>query len=416
MILTVHRGSQQVGGTCLELSHEGSRLALDVGLPLESVEEDVRPRVSGLFADDGQQFDGIVLTHAHADHSGLLGATQRQVPIWMTKGTSQMMMAGALFARQPDVARERQRMLAPLRPHKIGTFNITAFPVDHSAYGAAALLVEAGGKRLLYTGDLRFHGRKPGMARQMVAKVSEQPLDMLVIEGTRLDDSSEPFSEAALEERLLQDVRQAPTLVLAMYSPLNVDRFVTFCRVAKRAGRILAIDPYQSFVQHLICRDVKIPAPGAVPWLKAMVPPWHTVSRWCRALKRSLWYRRLIAHGRIESAVIRSKPHRYIVLYRPNMTWLFPEGLPARTRAIFCYWNGYLSQPQLNQFKDQLIRSGGTLLHRHASGHATRNDLASLATQLRPRVLVPVHTNHPQIWEELDTATNRTADGVMITV
>ncbi|MEM7476353.1 MAG: hypothetical protein AAF483_15270 [Planctomycetota bacterium] len=37
---------------------------------------------------------------------------------------------------------------------------------------AVAFLVEANGKKLLYSGDLRWHGRKPGMINSLVEKVT----------------------------------------------------------------------------------------------------------------------------------------------------------------------------------------------------------------------------------------------------
>ena len=43
---------------------------------------------------------------------------------------------------------------------EIGPFRITPQLVDHSAFDAYALLVEADGKRVYYSGDFRAHGRK----------------------------------------------------------------------------------------------------------------------------------------------------------------------------------------------------------------------------------------------------------------
>jgi ribonuclease J len=37
----------------------------------------------------------------------------------------------------------------------------------------------------------------------------------------------------------------------------------------------------------------------------------------------------------------------------------------------------------------------------HTSGHAPEEDLARLVRRLRPRHLLPVHTEHPERWTEL---------------
>jgi ribonuclease J len=49
----------------------------------------------------------------------------------------------------------------------VGPFSITPIPVDHSAFDAVAYRIQAEGKHILYTGDLRAHGRKPGMLHQL---------------------------------------------------------------------------------------------------------------------------------------------------------------------------------------------------------------------------------------------------------
>lgn len=47
------------------------------------------------------------------------------------------------------------------KPFKIKEdITITPYTVDHSAYGAFMLLIEAEGKRILHTGDFRNHGYK----------------------------------------------------------------------------------------------------------------------------------------------------------------------------------------------------------------------------------------------------------------
>ena len=51
------------------------------------------------------------------------------------------------------------------KPFAIGRFIITPFLTDHSAFDAYMLLVEGAGKRVLYTGDFRRHGRKSVLDR-----------------------------------------------------------------------------------------------------------------------------------------------------------------------------------------------------------------------------------------------------------
>lgn len=69
-----------------------------------------------------------------------------------------MMYVGLKFAGQAGVGRNRQKIFDPTQPFKIGDFTVTAYPVDHSAFDSMAFIIEAEGKRVLYSGDLRLHG------------------------------------------------------------------------------------------------------------------------------------------------------------------------------------------------------------------------------------------------------------------
>ena len=56
--------------------------------------------------------------------------------------------------------------IAHRTPVEIGPFRVTPYLVDHSAFDAYALLVEADGKRVFYSGDFRGHGRKRKLSRR----------------------------------------------------------------------------------------------------------------------------------------------------------------------------------------------------------------------------------------------------------
>lgn len=334
--------------------------------------------------------------------------------MWLSVGTSKMVLAGALFARQPEVPRGRRRSLVPGVPVTVGDFRVTAYPVDHSVFDAMAFLVEADGQRLLYTGDLRFHGRKPGMARQLAKIAKAALLDALVIEGTRLGGraSEANLSERDLEAQLSTDFRGAPGVVLAMYSPLNVDRFVTYFRAARRARRTFVIDPYQAFVLHLIGRQARLPQPGSTPDLRVLVPPRFSFSGAGRRLGHTDWAK-CLHRGAITAAEFTKTPERFVALFRQSMQpWLFKTGLPQGSTCIFSYWPGYLREPRLQSLMGEVKVAGGRFLERHASGHAHPDDLRRFVEDVRPRMLVPVHTTSPETWAKWWPGTKLVSDGV----
>ena len=39
MRIRIHRGTKEIGGTCIEMEAQGRRIALDVGLPLDAPDD-----------------------------------------------------------------------------------------------------------------------------------------------------------------------------------------------------------------------------------------------------------------------------------------------------------------------------------------------------------------------------------------
>jgi ribonuclease J len=308
-----------------------------------------------------------------------------------------MMHAGGVFARGVELPRERFRELMPGQEVVIGDFRVTAFPVDHSVFGSAALLIEANGKAILYSGDVRLHGRKPGMAERLWAALQGKTVDVLVMEGTHLGEGkSKGLNEFKLEEEIVQHIQTATGLVLASFSPQHVDRLVAFIRAAIRTGRIFVADVYCAYVMHLINLE-SIPRPTREDGILVFYP-----SRLASSLKR----RRLdkihdmFLTGQVTLAEILEAPARHLMLFRPSMIDNdFGGRMPERVRCLFSRWEGYLNQPDWMDARSKIEAAGGDLIPVHTSGHIFVQDLAEFVRRVNPRLLVPIHTRAPEAFQ-----------------
>src|ERR1700730_8022844 len=222
--IIVHRGAHEIGGNCVEIATEKSRLIVDVGMPLSEMTEDRSVRrkkpiradlvergiilpIPGLF-EAGPKIEGILLSHAHGDHFGLVNFTCPNIPVYLSRGASKMLMSGWLFAGQDELTRQRQNILLPGKARRIGDFRVTAYLVDHSSYGSLAFMIEGEGKRIVYSRDLRVRGRKPGMAKTLLSAIRKAPLDVLIMEGTSLSRGDEPGpSEQDVESQLVASLK-----------------------------------------------------------------------------------------------------------------------------------------------------------------------------------------------------------------
>ena len=294
----------------------------------------ILPNVPGLFDETASKPDAILLSHAQEDHTGLLRHSPVEIPIYASVGTSKMMLAGSKFAGQPALPQERHREIHAGRPVQIGDFCVTAFSVDHSIYGAQAFLIEAEDKTVLYSGDLRMHGRKPGMHKSLIKAVKDRTIDVLLMEGTHIShpDHRGP-NEYDLEDEIVGHIQSAPGLVLASFSPQHVDRLVGFFRATKKTDRIFNADAYTAFVMHLIASETSIPRPESTEQVKVFFPKFFEETYEKQRLEK---FFTLMSPARIGMEEIRSNPSRYVMLFRPSMLESdFGGILPDGSRCLY---------------------------------------------------------------------------------
>jgi len=360
----------------------------------ELLESKILPYVPGLFAE-GPAPNALLLSHAHLDHTGFLGHTRPGIPIHATTGTSKMMQAGGVFARQVDIPKGRHRRLVPGKTIRIGDLQVTTFAVDHSIFGSAAFLVEGDGRSCLYSGDIRIHGRKTGMAKSLLAALKGKTIDVLLIEGTLFGGSqSKGVNEYDLEKEIGEQVSSTNGLVLASFSPQHVDRLVGFIKAARRTHRTFVADVYAAYVLHLIQNETRTPPPIRSEGIRIFYPQYF-LSTFERKNRHKIHNMFLDDHITLDE--IRSDPAKHIMVFRASMLGSdFGGRLPPGSRCLFSRWEGYLEQPDWQTTRESIEAAGGDLIHIHTSGHAFVEDIQKLVREIAPRKTVPIHTFEPE--------------------
>ena len=431
MIITIHRGSHEIGGTCIEMtSRSGTRILLDLGQPLPPLDETVDeprpelalPAVKGLYQSDGYEklVDGLLVSHAHQDHYGLMKNLHPEVTCHISEPTRQLIESTALFTGN-GVHIEKHRPFHSGEVFAVGDFKITPFLVDHSAFDAHAFLIEDGVSRVFYSGDFRGHGRKAKLFEHFVAN-PPAPVDVLLMEGTMLARASESCdTEQELEQKIVDAVEKAQGLVLSSVSGQNIDRLVTLFRVAKRTKRILVVDPYVAYIlDQLAAFNPSLPHPSAGFQKNLSV---YYPQRLCHRMNKYLGLGPVLdkfSPWRVKADRIRERPDRYLLLVRDSMTAELQMELgEAAHGALFLYgmWKGYWDRVGMQNLKNWVEQAGMRFQYAHTSGHAVTADLKRLARALRPVKIVPIHTTCPDEYETYFEAPVTVAqDGVPIVV
>ena len=410
MNITIHRGSHEIGGTCIELeSVGGSRILLDLGMPLPPLEEIVGkthpepafPAVKGLFKTDmGEKpLDGLLVSHAHQDHYGLMQNLRLDVPCFMSNATRELMDITAAFTGSAVQINNFMPFHSGVA-FAAGDFTVTPFLVDHSAFDSHAFLIEDGETRVFYSGDFRAHGRKSKLFEAFVAR-PPAPVDVLFLEGTMMARFAETcISEQEVEGKIVAAVRKEPGLVLSSVSGQNIDRLVTLVRVAMQTGRKLLIDPYIAHVLDTLSKaNTALPHPsdGFSKNLGVYYP-----RRLCRRMRLHMGLGHVLdqfGEWRVKPDAIRRQPGRYILLVRDNMAPELEATLKVAAHgALFLYglWKGYWDRPGMQNLHGWVRRANMQFLYAHTSGHAMTCDLQRLVRALQPKMVVPIHTTCPE--------------------
>jgi ribonuclease J len=400
MNICIHRGSNQIGGSCVEIEQDGQRIIVDLGLPLDAEDNvpDYLPDVPCLTNGDPSLL-GIFISHPHLDHLGLLKHVSSEIPVHMGPAARRILAAAKPFLPGNWPALPAGRDYDAWTAMEIGPFRVTPYLVDHSAYDSYALLIEAGGKRLFYSGDFRGHGRKAKLFNNLLSRPPKD-IDVLLLEGSslgRLDEPGRFPTEAEIEEQLVQVFSATKGLVMVHASGQNIDRIVSILRATKRTGRKMVMDLYTAAILEAT-GNPNIPQSN---WenVALFVPQPQKVQ-----IKTNAWFDQLKHHSanRIYGEHLQENPSQFTLLFRP----LFMGDLNRAecldgAAYIYSQWEGYWERGLYDRVKSWLESRNIAKQSIHTSGHAGPSELKAFANALSPRKVVPIHSFAPDKYSSL---------------
>ena len=417
MEVCIHRGAKEIGGSCVEATSGEHRLIIDLGLPLDSEEVDktLLENIPGLLKSEISTPPlAVIISHPHLDHYGLLPYISPLIPVIMGTTARRILNASEPFMHSGWSLPVCGQDLISQESFVLGPFKITPYLVDHSAYDAYSLLIEADGRRLLYSGDLRMHGRKSKLSKGL-GKLLSGKVDTLIMEGTTINGDNDRYfqSETVIEERMVQEFHNAEGMVLVNTSSQNIDRIVSIFRACRRTGKTLVIDLYTAAVLAATGNN-NIPQ-SDWPGIRLFVPQRQRV-----LIKNKKLFGTLDEHSknRIYMEELELIANHTVLLFRPLHISDLDKGdrrangnLLKGARFIYSQWSDYSERKSFDEVRDWLDAHNIKMTHIHTSGHASIPDLQEFVRTLNPGCVVPIHTNNPESFNNYFSNVTLHADG-----
>ena len=512
--LTCYGGINEIGGNKILLEDGNRKLLLDFGFPYKRhklfYEEYLKPRsgaglldplvmsllppLEGIYRDDmetlalWEQFrnaplyrkldhiEGVLLSHAHLDHSGHISFLRNDIPVYSTVATAFIAKAmqdsgksdfdqqvcyfsstvkecptgwkqmAFLTSNMPK--QQRQFCVADVDPRHLSpeaiqfwswgfwektskqkgliscnmetpkncSFNLRCFPVDHSIPGACAWGIETSSGWIIYSGDLRLHGKRAELTKRFIKEAAALRPRTLILEGTNVQRQKNVF-EYEVYEKALAAVANSEGLVIADFPPRDVDRLLTFLQIAKDTGKKLAILPKDVYLlKTMALLEPQIPD---IAREDCLVIYQDTIA----SKYPSLWMRNICQEYESKIVLaddIRSAQDQFILCFsffdlnelpsicpKVGSLYLFSSSEPhdEEQEIDFRRLHNWLKHFELRGFGLPVETGGEWQIPDderglHASGHACGGDLLHVAQEIKPEILIPVHSEYSNFYVE----------------
>lgn len=396
MKITVHRGSNQIGGCVTEYESNGWKLFVDYGEQLPGTPmSDQKLEIDGLTFGDIRK-SALLITHYHGDHIGKITELPAELPIYMGKMAKEI--ASELANHLCTVSEEHRKMaerlnnvntFVPRKHFTFGEFDIIPIVVDHSAFDAYAFCIEAKELKVFHSGDFRKHGFRSGKLSTVIERYVER-VDYVVCEATNVN---RPDTALMSEHELQMEFEKAFTenkYNVVYVSSTNIDRLFGLYHAAIRANRPFYVDAYQKRIMDIVAGRDKI-------WGKSSLYNYIEGKKPQKLIQRGTEF---IANDKFIDFV---SEHGYVIVARQgerfdNLLNQLPDEGSVKYLSM---WNGYLDESKA-AYNPALAKSvGDDYRYMHTSGHCDMKSLDELITELDPKAIIPIHTDNPRAFADL---------------
>lgn len=329
----------------------------------------------------------LILTHAHEDHIGAIPYlwSRLRCPIYATPFTMEIVknkLSEAGLMGQVDLH------TVPLGGSvELGDFKIEYVHLTHSIPEPNGLLIETPLGRIFHTGDWKIDPHPmvgKGMDIAALKRIGDQGVLAMVCDSTNVFEEGNAGSELDVREALVELVKQQKNRVVITCFASNVARLDSCVVAAKESGRFVV------FIGRSM--DTMIEAAMATKYFSS-IPHRISLEKAAELPRDQVLYVCTGSQGEPNAALkrIATNSHPNIRLDKGDSVIFSSRKIPG-------------NESKITSIKNDLIRSGITILNHHeslihVSGHPCRDDLRKMYEWIRPQISVPVHGEYQHIIE-----------------
>jgi len=456
MKLTFYGGIKEIGGNKILLEDKNTAIFLDFGKSYKQASEyfeefvnprsvhglkdylelDLLPKREGLYRKDlldilskeemdfcsyqKSFLDAVLLSHGHMDHTGYLSFLDETIPVYLSQSTRVVLEAYRTI-KPPSLENEiveissphelppqkrkkikRQfKVLEKQQPFQIKNLEIFPLFVDHSIPGALMYFIK-GAKNVLYSGDFRLSEISEKQLKAIYEFLKKQNIDIFLCEGTRIKEQN-IFREKDVYFKAKEIVSRIKGLVVADYSMADITRFETLAQIAKETKRKIALSyNYFAFLAILKEKGLEI---NSFDNLVLYEKKKGNLKKWEQNLLKKYPYinaKEIKTHPRDYLAILNFYQIQELIDFQPDENSYFLRAITEPhteeseiSEERFSHW--------IEHFKMQGLTPDGKFERAHISGHISGKELEEFIKNIKPDLIIPIHTDYPEEFEKIHT-------------
>lgn len=376
-------GSGEIGMNVNLFGFDGQWLMVDLGISFGDERfpaiDVIMPNVEFISARR-DRLKGLVITHAHEDHLGAIPYIWPwlQCPIYATPFTAQIIRNKL---EETNFRDEVTVIEIPLEgSFTIGHFDLRYVSMTHSIPEPNGLVIEAGGRRILHSGDWKID-QAPGIGGQIDAQaftdLGDQGVDVFIGDSTNATHKGVAGSEGHVREELFKLFEQfdEERIVVTCFAS-NVARVKAISQAAEENGRSVILVGRSLWKMTDAARQCGY-MEGVAPFLTEDAVNYLPKSNQLIICTGSQ------GESRAGLARIARNEHPIVRLTKNDVVIFSSKKIPGNEKAVQ-YVQNKLIENDITVITDKDADI-------HVSGHPCIDELVTMYNWVRPKMAIPVH-------------------------